>query len=202
MIVGLDPTASSRAAQHSALERGIRSRLLSQIHSENSSKESADKYDALIQPEMRDSSAPISGCSFDYRVHVPEVHVSSKFDCPMTSFRFSKGFGDLMNCTSNSESESALNCVPPSDEHISLTISSDTAISPNSDRNIGISGKNGSSKIIKKVPPCGTSLNWVQDVFNSSDLTDGIEKQRKRLKFCNGGSVEVTVADTGVLQGL
>jgi tRNA-specific adenosine deaminase 1 len=46
--------------------------------------------------------------------------------------------------------------------------------------------------------PCGTSINWVRNVPGAADA---VEAALKRLKACGGGTVEVTIADTGALQG-
>jgi hypothetical protein len=55
---------------------------------------------------------------------------------------------------------------------------------------------------VRKISSCGTSVNWVLDVPSSSNpRKDEIEAGKSRLKACNGGTVEVTQADTGALQG-
>ena len=67
--------------------------------------------------------------------------------------------------------------------------------------------KNSKLRIAKRVVPCGTSINWVRDVVSGSKKEigdaegDNIESRRKRLKYCGNGTIEVTVADTGALQG-
>lgn len=206
--MGLDPTASSREAQQRALERGIRSRLLSQSGCGNSSDEAADTYISLStttvdQNDMKETEEKpilIVKNSVDYRVCVPEVHVGSKYDCPVTSFQFSKGCADLMNCTSNVESESGPGSASSSSDNTPPNLSGNISHLSCDKKVETISGM-GSSKVIKKIPPCGTSINWVQDVLNGSGRIDEIEKKRKRVKSCIGGTVEVTVADTGVLQG-
>ena len=62
----------------------------------------------------------------------------------------------------------------------------------------------------KQTRPCSTSINWVRNVSYSlttttMDYNDEIELEtcsQKRIKSClNNGSVEVTLADTGLLQG-
>ena len=72
--------------------------------------------------------------------------------------------------------------------------------------------ENSKSMIAKRVAPCGTSINWVRNVTNGNEnenenekreeSKDKIELNRKRLKYCDNGTIEVTVADTGALQGL
>jgi hypothetical protein len=203
ITVGLDPTASSRDAQQRALERGIQSRLLSRINCGDSSE---DKCSSLSTTGVDRNDKKnivektIQEDSLDYGVRVPEVHVSSKYDCPVTSFQYSKGCADLINCTSNVESESGPSTAPSTGDDNSPSITGDVS-QLICDRKVETSIKKGSSKVIKKIPPCGTSINWVRDVLTGSGAVDEIEKQRKRVKCCAGGTVEVSVADTGVLQG-
>ena len=67
--------------------------------------------------------------------------------------------------------------------------------------------KSSKLRIAKRIVPCGTSINWVRDVISGSRKElldaegDNIESRRKRLKYCGNGTIEVTVADTGALQG-
>jgi hypothetical protein len=203
ITVGLDPTASSRDAQQRALERGIQSRLRSRMNRGDSSEEAADKCSSLsttgvVRNDKKNRvGKTILKDSLNYGVHVPEVHVSTKCDCPVTSFQYSKGCADLINCTSNVVSESGPSTAPSTGDDNSPSITGD--ISLICDRKVKTSIKK--LKVIKKIPPCGTSINWVRDVLIGSGAVDEIEKQRKRVKCCAGGTVEVTVADTGVLQG-
>lgn len=48
-----------------------------------------------------------------------------------------------------------------------------------------------------KALPCGTSINWIRDSSNG----DTSKSSSKRIKYCNGGSIEVTLAHLGALQG-
>jgi hypothetical protein len=206
ITVGLDPTATSRDAQQIALERGIQSRLLSRINCGDSFEEAADNCSSLStsgvdRNDTKNVMEKISLEDFlDYRVRIPEVHVSSKYDCLVTSFQYSKGCADLINYTSNVESESGPSTAPSNGDDYSPFITGDVS-QLSCDRKVKTSGEKGSSKVIKKIPPCGTSINWVRDVLIGSGTVDEIEKQRKRVKCCIGGTVEVTVAETGVLQG-
>ena len=67
--------------------------------------------------------------------------------------------------------------------------------------------KSSKLRIAKRIVPCGTSINWVRDVISGTRKEiggaegDNIESRRKRLKYCGNGTIEVTVADTGALQG-
>ena len=49
--------------------------------------------------------------------------------------------------------------------------------------------------------PCGTSVNWVRNVPATPGAVDAVEANMKRLKACGGGTLEVTIADSGALQG-
>lgn len=55
-----------------------------------------------------------------------------------------------------------------------------------------------------KARPVGTSINWVRDVATAASSSGGgdiIERLRKRHNAVAGGTVEVTLAHTGALQG-
>lgn len=198
IIVGLDPTASSRDAQQGALERGIQSRLLSQITDGSSFEEASEDCSSLSTPVEKIVEKPIFDDSLHHRVCVPEVVVSSKNN--YLSFQFSKGRADLLNHTSNVESESGPGTVSFTSDNTSSNLSGDVS-EISCDKKTEKNNLKGSANVIKKIPPCGTSINWVQDVLIGLGTIDEIEKQKKRVKCCAGGSVEVTVADTGVLQG-
>ena len=179
IIVGLDPTASSRAEQQKALGRALQTRLRC-FEPITAASDSSPYAGIVLNPGVQLTS-PL----------VPEVFITSSHGDPLTSFLFSKGNADLIN---NSKPTSA-------SESISIIAISDQNVCPDQN-NRSSSDKTNHSKVTipKKVAPCGTSLNYVRDV-SLGISGDGIELQRKRLKNCSNGSVEVTVADTGALQG-
>lgn len=181
-MIGLDPTASSKDEQSKASHRAFCIRL-------KNYKSSASTYP-----------------KFEYSSSIPEIWVACSSGNEKACFRNSKGNADLINN----------NISPPnSSADIDVDIDSEASCSGGSRSNKdnsdiikintrkqedGVSNGKVAATTGKKIQACGTSINWVKDVY-STDFIDAIELERKRLKVCTGGTVEVTVAETGALQG-
>lgn len=197
IIVGLDPTASSREAQRDALERAIISRLAP----EKNLIDSSGKAEAIFsQPNKCARSNCIRGAqtmsqagNVEHKIF-PQIFVTTRYDCPDTSFKFSKSAADFnKSCLSLEASPSSLHVFS------SENVGDDDSCS--NIRQVETTRVKEVQDIPRKILACGTSINWIRDVFDPDVVADVSEKERKRLKPCGGGTVEVTVADTGMLQG-
>ena len=151
-----------------------------------------------------------------------------KIYCTNMSFKFCKSNADLINHNNSLKNSAEISIVKKitlknTDKNNSDSKKSEKNISENivdSSNSKSNSNKKSKIPIIKKIVPCGTNLNWIRDVktdlnqkigfnqkidFNKNNdfnqCCDEIETQRKRFKCYENGTIEVTVAETGALQG-
>lgn len=198
VIVGLDPTASSREDQHLALVRALQTRLFldqeSKEHFKVDTTDSIHCNSTSHEEDEKDYKKP-HRCKL---THAPEVYITSCHNCLKMSYKFSKSNADYINAELASE---------PLHEKSSDVDGVDTRKAESAFTSDHIESKCCSQQRlkadVKKISSCGTSVNWVLDVPSSSNIKiDEITAGKSRLKACNGGTVEVTQADTGALQGI
>ena len=198
VVVGLDPTARNSEDQHLALVRALQTRLLLDLESkEHSTVNTTDSSHCISTSHEEDEK----DCKKPHRcksTHTPEVYITSCSDCPKTSYKFSKSNADYINA----ELASELVHVKSSDVE-KLDNGKLESVSTSDRSETKSSNQQCLKADVRKISSCGTSVNWVLDVPSSSNpKKDEIEAGKLRLKACNGGTVEVTQADTGALQGI
>lgn len=202
IVVGLDPLAANRGDQQLALTRALQTRLAvdqepGEYPGANTSNSNHDNLTSQKECEIGYSkSIHFNSIS----IHVPIIHITSSHNCSKTSYKFSKSNADYANAEFASELL-----------HEKLPLDVDGSHEKNSEeaRTSGHSQINSNSQQqlkadMRKISSCGTSVNWILDIPNSSlaDNKDVIKGSKSRLKYCNGGTAEVTQADTGALQGI
>lgn len=76
----------------------------------------------------------------------------------------------------------------------------ETTNTSNNDTNNDTNNKKSKKK--NKISPSGISINWLRniDIPSNVKITNGINTS-KRVKACQGGTIEVTLSITGTLQG-
>jgi hypothetical protein len=198
VVVELDQTARNREDQHLALVRALQTRLFldqeSKEHSKVNTTDSSHCFSISHEGDEKDDKKPHRCKS----THTPEVYITSSCDSANTSYKFSKSNADYINAELASElpHEKSSDVVKLDDGKVESVPTSGQSESKRS-------SQQRLKADVRKIPSCGTSVNWVLDVPSPSNpKKDEIEAGKSRLKACSGGTVEVTQADTGALQGI
>ena len=201
IVVGLDVLAANRVDQQLALTRALQTRLtVDQEPSEYPrANTSNSNHDNSTSQEERKMGCTKFNYSYSNSIHVPLIHITSSHNCSKTSYKFSKSNADYANAELASElllEKSPLDVDSPHGKNQQeASTPGYSQIYSNSQQRLKAD--------VRKISSCGTSVNWILDVPSSSlaDNKDVIEGSKSRLKCCNGGTAEVTQADTGALQG-